>query len=458
MYYMHSAHIESATRLPVPRICAGLVGLALTCTFAVPVAAVDVRWLPDIEESASALPSTSLYDVTGDLTSFQADPWLAHWTAQDPAALWLPLTSELVTKYRLAAPRASRVFAYVTVAINDAAQLARKESLSAAGQQAAVHAAASWTIALFFPNEPTGRFEALRTSAISAAKERHSKDSANIQSGAELGMRIYRANLLRALSDGADEVWDARARPRPTPTSWRATPPMDTAQPQEPLAGRWRMWLPLEPSESIGASPPDANSPTWMRQAREVLTVSKKLTPSQKKIAIDWHLDQGTVTPPGVWNRKAMTLAAQHRISGARLYAMLSTLNVAMMDATIACWRVKYEHWVRRPITLIRERLDSNFTPILITPMHPSYPSGHACVSGAAAEVLKNFLPAEAKTVNGWAAEAALSRLYGGIHFRIDNEEGLKLGKRIGKRIVASIEKASGRGRKIQGTDTTMLR
>jgi hypothetical protein len=168
-----------------------------------------------------------------------------------------------------------------------------------------------------------------------------------------------------------------------------------------------------------------------------VLEVSRNLTPEQKRIAEVWHLDQGTVTPPGLWNQKARELAKRRKLPEKERLRLLSALNVAMLDASIACWRAKYTEWVQRPVTTIRERLDKAFMPYLVTPTHPSYVSGHATVSGAAAEIMKSAFPKDARQIDDWANEAALSRLYGGIHYRFDNEAGLALGRQVGKAVLA---------------------
>ncbi|MFX6679327.1 phosphatase PAP2 family protein, partial [Acinetobacter baumannii] len=79
------------------------------------------------------------------------------------------------------------------------------------------------------------------------------------------------------------------------------------------------------------------------------------------------------------------------------------------------------------------------FTPHLVTPVHPSYVSGHATVSGAAAVVLAYNFPDEAARIEHWAQDAAMSRLYGGIHFRFDNDAGLQLGRAVGEQVLARI-------------------
>ena len=78
------------------------------------------------------------------------------------------------------------------------------------------------------------------------------------------------------------------------------------------------------------------------------------------------------------------------------------------------------------------QRFDPTWLPLIVTPPFPSYVSGHSTTSGAAATVLAGYFPGQAAELTAMAEEAAISRLYGGIHFRSDNEEGLVLGRRVG--------------------------
>jgi membrane-associated phospholipid phosphatase len=83
-------------------------------------------------------------------------------------------------------------------------------------------------------------------------------------------------------------------------------------------------------------------------------------------------------------------------------------------------------------VTAIRRLIDPSWLSYIVTPPFPSYVSGHSTTFGAASTVLGAFFPERAEALDGMAEEAALSRLYGGIHFRSDNEAGLELGRRLG--------------------------
>jgi hypothetical protein len=159
-------------------------------------------------------------------------------------------------------------------------------------------------------------------------------------------------------------------------------------------------------------------------------------------------------TPPGHWISIAAQVLEAEDADVERRVEVLATLSVAMADAFIGCWHEKFQWNLVRPVTYIKAVLDPSFEPLLITPPFPEYPSGHSTQSAAAAVVLTDHfgegyaftdatheedgLPARSFP-SFWAAaeEAALSRLYGGIHFRSAIERGLEQGRCVGAHAVA---------------------
>jgi membrane-associated phospholipid phosphatase len=138
---------------------------------------------------------------------------------------------------------------------------------------------------------------------------------------------------------------------------------------------------------------------------------------------------------------------------------------MSLADAFIACWNAKYTYWTARPDQVINSPpfrdLEPahpawNVTPPLVerrgglygsyirTPPFPGYPSGHATQSGAAAEVLAYVFPELASWFRGRAEQAAISRLYAGIHFSSDNVQGLALGREVGRRVVEYAQRGEG--------------
>jgi hypothetical protein len=131
--------------------------------------------------------------------------------------------------------------------------------------------------------------------------------------------------------------------------------------------------------------------------------------------------------------------------------------SLAIADGFISCWDEKYRSNLIRPETLINQHIDPDWLPILQTPPFPEYSSGHSVVSGAASVILTeifgdNFyfeddtelqfgLPMRSfKSFYEASSEAAISRMYGGIHYRAAIENGLEQGKRLGHFIAEKLE------------------
>ncbi len=173
--------------------------------------------------------------------------------------------------------------------------------------------------------------------------------------------------------------------------------------------------------------PPATNSEQMKKELEEVYNFVKAPTREQTRIVHFWADGVGTYTPPGHWNAIAAEDFIGKAYSEVRWARNMALLNMALMDAAIVCWDTKFYYFNPRP---------SQLNPAIKTttgvPNFPSYISGHSTFSGAAATVLGHILPERATAYNAMAAEASVSRLYGGIHYRTDCETGLTVGKNIG--------------------------
>ncbi|MEZ4904044.1 MAG: vanadium-dependent haloperoxidase [Spirosomataceae bacterium] len=190
------------------------------------------------------------------------------------------------------------------------------------------------------------------------------------------------------------------------------------------------------------------------KQNYEVYTVSQNLTTDQKAIATFWADGGGTFTPPG-HSYNIATIALKK--TSAKLDKAAETyarVGVAVAEAFINCWRCKYLFNTLRPITYIRTTINPTWSPLVATPPFPEHTSGHSSQSGASYVVLEamfgeNFAFTDnTNTAFGQkersftsfkqaAEEAAVSRLYGGIHIRRANESGLVEGSTVGKNVNA---------------------
>jgi len=333
---------------------------------------------------------------------------------------WIEAELSAIAAQRTSPPRAARALALVSVAMLDATRA------PADRRRAAVDAAASTVLSHLFPDR-TAAFEAL------AARSRS-------RTGWSLGRAAGARMVARAQADGSGAVWQGAA---PTgPGLWVPTPPA-FAPPVEPLVGSWQTWNVASGSRFRPGRPPALGSARQAREVREVFAVSRALTGAQRRIAERWADGPGTATPAGHWNRIALDLIRARGRSARAGARVLATLNTAQADAFIACWDAKYRYWSERPVTAIRRELDPDWLPLIPTPPFPSYVSGHSSVSAAAAVVLAAHFPGQARRLHARAREAAMSRLYGGIHFRVDNEAGLTLGRALGT--AAVVRRRAGR-------------
>ncbi len=241
---------------------------------------------------------------------------------------------------------------------------------------------------------------------------------------------------------------------------WAATPP-GYLKAMQPYWGQNRPFLLTDGGECAPPPPPeysaDKNS-AMHRDAQEVYDAVRNLTPEQREIALFWADDPNlTATPPGHSMAIATQVLRDENASLAMAAETYARTGIAVADAFIGCWYVKYQYNRMRPIQYIQAHIDPTWnSPLVsdpvITPPFPEYPSGHSTEIAAAAAVLTElfgddyllidrtqerlgFAPRVYASFNAAAEEAAVSRLYGGIHYRSGNEAGLTQGRCIGARV-----------------------
>jgi hypothetical protein len=204
----------------------------------------------------------------------------------------------------------------------------------------------------------------------------------------------------------------------------------------------------------------------FYKEMMEVKTIGDSLTEEQKAIAdffddnpfrlnVSGHLMFATkkFSPPGHWMNIVGIAAEKSKADFNTTVAAYAETAIALFDGFIACWKVKYMCNLVRPETVINKYIDPNWRPYIQTPPFPSYVSGHSVISAASAEVMTHYFgdnfaytdtsgvefglaPRTFKSFHDAALEASWSRLYGGIHYRSDLEEGNKMGKEIGALVV----------------------
>jgi len=261
------------------------------------------------------------------------------------------------------------------------------------------------------------------------------------------------ANTLRPGSTSDRALVLSRAKP----ADRRTLPPVNMAGASEPYWGTLRPFaLTRWDACPVPPPPPYATTPgSALRTAAEsVVAVQRGLTEAQRATALYWADNAGeSGTPAGHWAAIASAVSAAHGLSAPAAAGVVLDASVAVADAFIAAWGYKYRDLTMRPRTYIRRVIDPRWEPAIPTPPFPEHPAGHATQSAAAATVLAARLgdgpfidstsvalghpPRRYPTFTAAADEAAVSRLYGGIHFPTGNEAGRALGACVGRAVAA---------------------
>ena len=260
--------------------------------------------------------------------------------------------------------------------------------------------------------------------------------ASDVAAGLALGTAVAAVFTARAGADGmrtaggSPAIWqamaDAAAARGEIPWHSMETPPRP---PMLPLFGSVRAWMmtPAEIVQERPGPPPSTSSPLMATELAEVKRSVQNLTREELAIALKWADGLSSPTPPGHWNFIAAPYLQKAGFSEVRTARALALLNMAMHDAAVACWDTKFAYFNPRP-----SQLDPELKTALGLPNFPSYTSGHSTFSSAAAEVLSYLFPGDAGYFRAQMEEAAISRLYGGIHYRSDIEVGKDHGARVG--------------------------
>lgn len=401
------------------------------------------------------------------LLALSATPAQVSPSADDAVLQWNEAALQAIKAAKTPPPLAARHLAILHIAMVDAVAGVRHtcrpfevevDAPLGTSAEAAAAGAAHRVLIELYPDR-TRQFDALLGRSLADLD-----DDDSVKKGLTLGRYVAKEVLVWRAEDGADR--EVRFTPKRGPGEWTPTPPAFA----KPLAPHWPTLtcFALRRGYQFRADgPPKLTDKAYAEAFDEVKRLgakdSKVRTAEQTEIALFWADGEGTVTPPGHWNRIAQSVARDRRLAldeNARLFALL---NVALADVGIACWDCKYHFRFWRPVHGIREAetdgnpetdADREWEPLLVTPPFPAYTSGHSSFSGAAATILAAVLGSDRvrfrTTSEGlpgvsrqftsfWAAaeEAGMSRIYGGIHWQFDNTDGLAGGKKVAEHVLA---------------------
>jgi hypothetical protein len=356
-----------------------------------------------------------------------------------------------------------------------------------------------YTPILVKPAAPAGA--SLRAAALQAAYVALSKiypaqqltfDAHRTASLADISAHENAAAVAAGLAWGgnvANQIWTGRSTdgiqlpPSPwlgsTATGqWRQTPNDPLPGTSAPGAGYPQFvgmtpWAIASPSAFRAPAPPPLTSDRYTRDFNEVKTMGSQTSATRTADQTIFALVWASGTASYLWNHAALELLDGHGDGEAEDHArngrrglleharILAAMDVAMADAAIGCWDTKYFYNLWRPITGIREAAadgnpatiaDAGWTPLISTPAHPSYTSGHSCVSAAAAGILahefgehtrftieSDQMPGVVRsfsTFNAALEEVKDARVFAGIHWRFDCERGQAIGAAVASDIL----------------------
>lgn len=297
------------------------------------------------------------------------------------------------------------------------AHISRRERYSYPSEDAAVAAASAAVLSYIASSERDFLWrnaEADRDSRLWAGTNYPS----DVKAGYEVGLAVAERARKRGDEDGSAKAHLGAFGKEPG--KWWAEPQI------LPGWGKVKPWLMKAATDFRAPEPPAAGSAKFESGIREVRAIAEHRTAEQLLLAQYWDLGVGAISVPGMWDQIGLDAMSRASFSEPRMSRALALANIAMMDASIACWETKYHYRVPRP-TMI----DAKVETVMQVPPHPSYTSGHAAFSGAAAAVFSYVLPEKARWFDELAQQAAMSRLYGGIHTRLDDDEGLKQGRAV---------------------------
>lgn len=398
----------------------------------------------------------------------------------DVATGWFDLLYANVKATGTTPPPASRIYGYASLVLYESIVRGMGEHQTLQGQLVAFPAgtipepenrvhhwptvanrALAVTTASFFPGAQVD-IDALE--AANLATYEATESQVVIDRSVQYGEDVANAILAWAAQDGIAGLAACNGAYTPAldPASggWVATGPGQGLG-AAPCWGTLRTFAVTDADECPPVGPPPySETPTSSYYGHALVVygttgdAGASLTTDQADIANYWA-DGATATgtPGGHWICIVRVLAGANDLKLDVVAEAYARVGIAIHDAFITCWRSKYDVYLQRPVTFIQAHVDPAWDPLLTTPGFPAYTSGHSTQSGAAATVLTGLFgplaftdtthtdmnPGLGLTDRAFANfldaanEAAVSRLYGGIHWSFDNQDGFNQGQCIGE-------------------------
>ena len=388
----------------------------------------------NVKDDEVELRAITAKSTASDIARFK---W---WAVGGPAYRWNEIIIDELLDNFVTLPLAARHLALFHAALDDAvavtwhhrksggrpgpvvvdplikATIQGPEGSSFPSDYAAVATAASEVLAYIFPTRANA-FAARAEEAMQVRLLAGVEYPSDMAAGRIVGQKIAALAIARGQSDQSDAKWAGRVPE--APGKWKGSNPI------APLTATWKSWVLARPDEFRPPAPPAFDSGAAKEALGELKTFPR--TPKTNHRAIYWEV-YGGARAHALWNEIARMKIVEH---GAALPPLtvprvFAVLNIAFLDAAIACWDAKYAYWYIRP-----SQLDAELKPVFPPPNHPSYPAAHGCLSTAAATVLASIFPADRDKLLAQGKEAAEARIWAGIHYRFDIEAGQDIGRKV---------------------------
>jgi membrane-associated phospholipid phosphatase len=377
--------------------------------------------LPGLSAIAVALIACAEPKTEPSLPDGETNARAVHFWESGASVYWNQVARDLVVKYKFNAFQAIRGYAALSVAQYNGIVAAENASSGPASPRAAAIGASVVVLSYLFPAEATALEDLVEQQLASPAWSGESHT--DVAAGETAGRAAAALVVAHAQADKFFAPWSGTVPTGPGLWFSTATPP---APPVGVLFGQATPYFLTSGDQFRPAPPLTFGSGAFNAALAEVRQISDTRTAEQDASAKFWAFPVATYAPSGYWNEEAARLIVQYHRKEREAAHTLALMNMVGFDAIVATHDAKFRYWSIRP-----SQADPGIVLAIGLPNFPSYPSNHASLSTAMADVLGAAFPAEQARLGGLVQEAALSRLYGGIHYRFDCDTGIELGHKV---------------------------
>jgi membrane-associated phospholipid phosphatase len=318
----------------------------------------------------------------------------------------------------------SRILSYLSLAQYNAVIAAERRNDRHRRATAAAAAAGASVVVLtgFFPAD-AAFLEATLDAQFPADPQGHKRKQEDLARGEEIGRAVGAQVVAYAAADNFNVTIPPPAPIGPGYWTSSAVPPAPSVR---SLFGTRPFFL-TSGDQFRPPPPPAFGSPEFLAALAEIRSLSDNRTAEQVAQAQLW-----APRGPAFMNELAVELIESHGRNERRAAHILALANMAAFDAQIGCFDAKFAYWFVRPT-----KADPAITLAIPLPNHPSYISGHSCITASFAAVLSHAFPRETARLDEMVVAAGLSRMYGGLHYRFDITAGQELGRSVGRWAIA---------------------